>query len=201
MSIGRGPAPDGTGGADAPVVDDRRRLDLHRGARIRAARRGPGRPFPDGVAGRFRRSRPPSARSRSPCPTAPEARFVWSADTKISGVLTPGARVTIRYEVGRGRPQRRPADQRLAQLSGRARRATLLESRRAARHAARRDESMGMYIIAEPCIGTKDTACVDVCPVDCIHPRKDEGTSRRPRCSTSIPTSASSAATASPPAR
>ena len=32
------------------------------------------------------------------------------------------------------------------------------------------------YIIAEPCIGTKDTACVDVCPVDCIHPRKDEET-------------------------
>jgi NAD-dependent dihydropyrimidine dehydrogenase PreA subunit len=31
------------------------------------------------------------------------------------------------------------------------------------------------YVIAEPCIGTKDSACVDVCPVDCIHPRKDEG--------------------------
>ena len=30
------------------------------------------------------------------------------------------------------------------------------------------------YVIAEPCIGVKDTACVDVCPVDCIHPRKDE---------------------------
>jgi NAD-dependent dihydropyrimidine dehydrogenase PreA subunit len=30
------------------------------------------------------------------------------------------------------------------------------------------------YVIAEPCIGTKDAACVDVCPVDCIHPRKDE---------------------------
>ena len=30
------------------------------------------------------------------------------------------------------------------------------------------------YVIAEPCINTKDTACVDVCPVDCIHPRKDE---------------------------
>ena len=29
------------------------------------------------------------------------------------------------------------------------------------------------HIIAEPCIGTKDTACVDVCPVDCIHPTKD----------------------------
>lgn len=30
------------------------------------------------------------------------------------------------------------------------------------------------YVIAEPCVNTKDTACVDVCPVDCIHPRKDE---------------------------
>ncbi len=31
------------------------------------------------------------------------------------------------------------------------------------------------FVIAEPCIGVKDTACVNVCPVDCIHPRKDEG--------------------------
>ena len=32
------------------------------------------------------------------------------------------------------------------------------------------------YIIAEPCIGVKDAACIDVCPVDCIHPmRKEEG--------------------------
>ncbi len=30
------------------------------------------------------------------------------------------------------------------------------------------------HIIAEPCIATKDTACVDACPVDCIHPTKDE---------------------------
>jgi NAD-dependent dihydropyrimidine dehydrogenase PreA subunit len=30
------------------------------------------------------------------------------------------------------------------------------------------------YIIVEPCIGTKDSACVNVCPVDCIHPKKDE---------------------------
>ncbi len=29
------------------------------------------------------------------------------------------------------------------------------------------------YVIAEPCIGTKDTACIDACPVDCIHPKKD----------------------------
>lgn len=33
---------------------------------------------------------------------------------------------------------------------------------------------MATFVIAEPCIGTKDTACVDACPVDCIHPRKDE---------------------------
>ena len=32
------------------------------------------------------------------------------------------------------------------------------------------------YIIAEPCVGTCDTACVDVCPVDCIHgPHDPEG--------------------------
>ncbi len=30
------------------------------------------------------------------------------------------------------------------------------------------------YVIAEPCIGVKDTACVDACPVDCIHPGKHE---------------------------
>lgn len=29
------------------------------------------------------------------------------------------------------------------------------------------------HIIAQPCIGTKDTACVAVCPVDCIHPTRD----------------------------
>lgn len=30
------------------------------------------------------------------------------------------------------------------------------------------------YVIAEPCIGVKDTACVEVCPSDCIHPTRDE---------------------------
>jgi ferredoxin len=29
-------------------------------------------------------------------------------------------------------------------------------------------------VIAEPCIGVKDTACIDACPVDCIHPRREE---------------------------
>ena len=27
------------------------------------------------------------------------------------------------------------------------------------------------YIITEPCVGVKDVACVDVCPVDCIYTR------------------------------
>src|SRR5262245_22448065 len=36
-------------------------------------------------------------------------------------------------------------------------------------------QGIGMsHYIGEPCIGTKDSACVDVCPVDCIHPRPDE---------------------------
>lgn len=26
------------------------------------------------------------------------------------------------------------------------------------------------HVIAQPCIDTKDTSCVEVCPVDCIHP-------------------------------
>ena len=30
------------------------------------------------------------------------------------------------------------------------------------------------YVISEPCIGAKDTSCVEVCPVDCIHPTPDE---------------------------
>jgi NAD-dependent dihydropyrimidine dehydrogenase PreA subunit len=25
------------------------------------------------------------------------------------------------------------------------------------------------FVIQEPCVGVKDTACVDVCPVDCIY--------------------------------
>ncbi|MGE5594898.1 MAG: ferredoxin family protein [Hyphomicrobiales bacterium] len=29
------------------------------------------------------------------------------------------------------------------------------------------------YVITEPCIGTKDASCVEVCPVDCIHTTDD----------------------------
>ncbi len=30
------------------------------------------------------------------------------------------------------------------------------------------------YVITEPCIGVKDASCVEVCPVDCIHPTPQE---------------------------
>jgi NAD-dependent dihydropyrimidine dehydrogenase PreA subunit len=30
------------------------------------------------------------------------------------------------------------------------------------------------YIIAEPCIGVKDRACVDECPVDCIYEGEEQ---------------------------
>lgn len=29
------------------------------------------------------------------------------------------------------------------------------------------------YVLTSPCIGVKDGSCVDVCPVDSIHPNKD----------------------------
>lgn len=30
------------------------------------------------------------------------------------------------------------------------------------------------FVIAQPCVGRKDASCVEVCPVDCIHPTPDE---------------------------
>ena len=30
------------------------------------------------------------------------------------------------------------------------------------------------YTITQPCIGTKDASCVEVCPVDCIHTTDDD---------------------------
>jgi ferredoxin len=37
------------------------------------------------------------------------------------------------------------------------------------------EESLQMtYVIVEACIGVKDRACVDVCPVDCIYEGEDQ---------------------------
>lgn len=30
------------------------------------------------------------------------------------------------------------------------------------------------FVITEPCVGTLDTSCAEVCPVDCIHPAPGE---------------------------
>lgn len=35
-----------------------------------------------------------------------ESTFVWNADTRITGVLTPGARVTVRYVPADGGPNK-----------------------------------------------------------------------------------------------
>jgi P pilus assembly chaperone PapD len=35
-----------------------------------------------------------------------ESTFVWSSDTRITGVLTPGARVTVRYVPADGGPHK-----------------------------------------------------------------------------------------------
>ena len=31
------------------------------------------------------------------------------------------------------------------------------------------------YVICEPCVGVKDKACVEICPVDCIYEGTKEG--------------------------
>ncbi len=39
---------------------------------------------------------------------------------------------------------------------------------------AARKEKVMTYVITSPCIDIKDRACVDACPVDCIHDDGDE---------------------------
>jgi NAD-dependent dihydropyrimidine dehydrogenase PreA subunit len=47
-----------------------------------------------------------------------------------------------------------------------------IKRQRAARSFERRGNPM-TYVITEPCIGTKDQSCVEVCPVDCIYDAGD----------------------------
>ncbi len=48
------------------------------------------------------------------------------------------------------------------------------DGRRTRNHDFRKGIGALAYVIAEPCIGEKDNSCVEVCPVDCIHPTPDE---------------------------
>jgi len=41
------------------------------------------------------------------------------------------------------------------------------------RRIFRSTEIVMTYVITEPCIGTKDASCVEVCPVDCIYEAED----------------------------
>ena len=52
--------------------------------------------------------------------------------------------------------------------------ASLFPQTRAEKGRRYHPPSLMAYVIAEPCIGTKDNSCVEVCPVDCIHPTPDE---------------------------
>jgi NAD-dependent dihydropyrimidine dehydrogenase PreA subunit len=37
-----------------------------------------------------------------------------------------------------------------------------------------REDQRMTYVITLACVGVKDASCVDVCPVDCIHPAEGE---------------------------
>lgn len=39
-------------------------------------------------------------------------------------------------------------------------------------------EAAVAYVIAQPCVGVKDGACLTVCPVDCIAPGRDDAAFR-----------------------
>ena len=41
------------------------------------------------------------------------------------------------------------------------------------RREVREEDNTITYVITEPCIGTKDQSCVEVCPVDCIYDAGD----------------------------
>ena len=41
--------------------------------------------------------------------------------------------------------------------------------------SSRKEETAMAYVICEPCIGVKDKACVEICPVDCIRENEKDG--------------------------
>lgn len=51
---------------------------------------------------------------------------------------------------------------------------TLPPDERIYRACQEEDTDTMTYVITQPCVGVKDASCVDVCPVDCIHPAQNE---------------------------
>ena len=82
--------------------------------------------------------------------------------------LRPEAARIAHQAAHRGPAGREAADHRVAQQSRGAG-----QQKHDRLQPMRRLRAMA-YVIAEPCIGTKDNSCVEVCPVDCIHPTPDE---------------------------
>ena len=168
----------------------RRRLRPPRAWASRPASCAP-RTWCSGVVGR-RRWRRPGRRSRA-IPATPERRL-WrngrrKSSSSRSAFGTRGPRSTKATASG---PSRRfgaaPWSARTTRgcwpCSGRSCGSSRLPPRagfelrcrlaRMIRSEAAQGGSLMAYVIAEPCVNTKDTACVEVCPVDCIHPKKDE---------------------------
>src|SRR5882672_3643611 len=73
----------------------------------------------------------------------------------------------------RSRPQRRLTQQRTRTRQGRP-----IAGRAGSSFTGPRSMGLGepamTFVIAQLCIGVKSGECVDVCPVDCIHPTKNE---------------------------
>jgi lipoic acid synthetase len=80
----------------------------------------------------------------------------------------------VRSSYHAGRQFRRAAARRQEPLRAGRRRPPGIMPARARAPSAGHQEAKVTYIIAEPCIGVKDRACVDECPVDCIYEGEDQ---------------------------
>ena len=118
-------------------------------------------------------SRAPPARcttvSHAAQRVAPARRIGEVADRQLDPHALGPEAPRVAHEAAHRRPPLGQApDHRVAQQSGGAG-----QQKHDRLQPMRRYGAMA-YVIAEPCIGTKDNSCVEVCPVDCIHPTPDE---------------------------
>src|SRR5215217_683748 len=115
------------------------------------------RAIPHAIAATVRaaRTRAPASRARMRCCSVGHSQVLIRSITHLHRQHPPSV-----LGVHRGAPARQRPTVQCASLAPR----RLLDTSK---------ETMA-YVIAEPCIDTKDNSCVEVCPVDCIHPTPDE---------------------------
>ncbi|MDZ7799546.1 MAG: ferredoxin family protein [Trueperaceae bacterium] len=77
-------------------------------------------------------------------------------------------------EVGAGRAPLGPAARGRSSVPAGAAFGETVHHRRRCRSRFRNRGASVAYVICEPCIGVKDSACVDVCPVECIYEAEDQ---------------------------